>query len=87
MPVANAGEEPLKLEGNKPFAVSVRIEGDRIWVRLNTGEEIPVPLDDHPKLRGAAAPQLESWRLLGEGVGIHWHELDEDVSVSSLTHS
>ena len=37
-----------------------------------------------PKLREATNEQRTKWRLIGRGVGIHWEELDEDISVSAL---
>jgi hypothetical protein len=53
-------------------------------VRLLDGREISVPLEWFPNLRDATNEQRKKWRLIGRGVGIHWGELDEDISVCAL---
>jgi hypothetical protein len=53
-------------------------------VRLVDGREVSVPLEWFPTLREATDAQRNKWRLIGNGVGIHWEELDEDVSVTGL---
>ena len=55
-----------------------------MYVRLVDGREIAVPLEWFPTLRDATAGQRSTWRLIGRGIGIHWPEIDEDVSVESL---
>ena len=66
------------------FAMSVRFDDDTMFVRLVDGREIAVPLEWFPTLRDATPRQRSTWRLIGRGIGIHWPELDEDVSVESL---
>jgi hypothetical protein len=51
---------------------------------LADGRTIAVPLAWFPKLLNATVPQRESWRIAGGGYGIHWPELDEDLSVEGL---
>jgi hypothetical protein len=51
---------------------------------LADGGRVSVPLAWFPRLLHASAAQLENYELLGEGVGIHWPDLDEDLSVSGL---
>jgi hypothetical protein len=53
-------------------------------VRLLDGREISVPFEWFPKLRDASIEQKKRWRLIGRGIGIHWDELDEDISVAAL---
>lgn len=53
-------------------------------VRLADGREISVPLEWYPRLRDASPEQRSRWRLIGRGVGIHWDEIDEDLSVAGL---
>ena len=53
-------------------------------VRLLDGREIAVPLEWFPRLRDATAQQRSDWYLIGRGIGIHWNELDEEVSVAGL---
>jgi hypothetical protein len=65
-------------------AVSVAFVGDSIRVVLTDGREISAPLEWFPRLRGAADAQRLNWRLIGRGEGVHWPDLDEDVSVNAL---
>lgn len=67
-----------------PMAADVRFDHEMMHVRLTDGREISVPLEWFPKLRDAKERQRKKWRLIGKGVGIHWEELDEDISVSAL---
>lgn len=43
-----------------------------------------MPLEWFPRLRDATREQRQHWRLIGGGIGIHWEEVDEDISVESL---
>ena len=65
-------------------AASVRFDAEMMHVRLSDGREISVPLEWFPRLRDASEKQRKNWRLIGKGVGIHWEELDEDISVEAL---
>jgi len=53
-------------------------------VLLSDGREISVPFEWFPRLKSASPKQRRNWRLIGKGIGIHWPDLDEDISVSSL---
>ena len=68
----------------KPLAVEARCSDDALHVRLADGRELSVPLEWFPRLRDATPQQRRAWRLIGGGIGIHWEEIDEDVSVVSL---
>jgi hypothetical protein len=57
---------------------------DMLYVLLQDGREIGVPLLWFPRLRKANEEQLKDWRLIGNGIGIHWESIDEDISVSAL---
>ena len=65
-------------------ATAVKVEGQRLVVDLADGRSIAVPLVWHPRLTHASSSQLANWRLIGSGEGIHWPELDEDLSVEGL---
>ncbi len=67
-----------------PLAVDVRFGADRMDVLLKDGREISIPLEWVPKLRKAMRRQRANWRLIGGGVGIHWEDLDEDLSVAGM---
>jgi hypothetical protein len=53
-------------------------------VFLSDGREIRVPLEWFPKLRDASCDERAHWRLIGKGIGIHWPDLDEDLSLEGL---
>ena len=55
-----------------------------LQVFLSDGREIRVPLEWFPKLRDASPEERLHWRLIGKGIGIHWPDLDEDLSLEGL---
>ena len=65
-------------------ATTVRFEGDLLYVSLEDGREIGVPLAWFPRLAAATPEQRAHWQLIGRGIGLHWPELDEDLSVAGL---
>lgn len=65
-------------------ATSARCDDEMFRVQLADGREIGVPLEWFPRLRDATPAQRGNWRLIGQGVGIHWEDLDEDLSVAGL---
>lgn len=66
------------------IAVGVECDAERLWVTLNDGRKIGVPLVWFPRLAGATQSQRDDARLTGNGLGIHWSEIDEDLSVHGL---
>ncbi len=66
------------------MASKVWFTKDMIYVLLRDGREIGVPLLWFPRLRKATEEQLNDWRFIGDGIGIHWENLDEDISISAL---
>lgn len=71
----------------EPRAVDASITEDALVVRLADGRELSVPLAWFPRLHAASAAARQQWRLVGGGVGIHWPEVDEDLSVAGLLAS
>lgn len=65
-------------------AMRVYFDAERIHVSLSDGREISAPLDWFPRLQQATDRQRQQWELIGRGVGIHWEEIDEDISVAGL---
>ncbi len=53
-------------------------------VFFEDGRELSVPLEWFPSLRDASEKSLKKWRFIGEGEGIHWEDLDEDILVENL---
>ena len=67
-----------------PQAHNVSYTDDALIVELLDGRTISAPLIWFPKLSKATQAQLSKWELLGDGEGIHWPDLDEDLSVKGL---
>jgi hypothetical protein len=65
-------------------AVDVMVTDDRVTVALADGRELAVPLSWFPRLREATEAQRRNWCFIGRGQGIHWPDVDEDISVASL---
>jgi hypothetical protein len=69
---------------SEALASDVWFDADLLHIRLLDGRELSVPLEWFPKLRNAAGKQRDKWRLIGRGIGIHWDELDEDISIPAM---
>jgi hypothetical protein len=67
-----------------PLAEEVRVTRDELVVRLLDGRTISVPLVWFPRLLHATAEERANFELLGDGEGIHWPAIDEDLSVAGL---
>lgn len=74
---------------SKPVAdaVDVAFTDDELVVTLVDGRRVAAPLAWFPRLLSATPDQRKNWRLIGNGVGIHWDDVDEDISVRSLLAS
>lgn len=72
------------LADKEPMARAVEFTEDALVVHLQDGRSLSVPLEWFPKLRTASEEQRNNWRLIGLGDGIHWEDLDEDLSVRGL---
>jgi hypothetical protein len=65
-------------------AVDVKVTDDELSVDLEDGRTLVVPLTWYPRLFHGNKRERTRWRLIGRGLGIHWPELDEDISVEGL---
>ncbi|MCR8640275.1 hypothetical protein BEN44_17025 [Leptospira interrogans serovar Ricardi] len=65
-------------------AQRIWFDEDNLWLSLYDGRTLSVPLAYFPKLRKANKEQLEKYEISGGGIGLHWDDLDEDISVPSL---
>ena len=63
---------------------NVAFKGDKLIARFVNGSAVTVNLKRYPRLRNANPEQRMKWRLTGRGLGIHWEEIDEDLSVENL---
>jgi hypothetical protein len=67
-----------------PLAQQVSVTDDALVVDLVDGRTISVPLAWYPRLADGTSQERANWRLIGQGEGIHWPDLDEDISVENL---
>jgi hypothetical protein len=65
-------------------AETVTVTDDALTVELSDGRSISAPLAWYPRLVHGTPKERSDWRLIGQGVGIHWSALDEDISVQNL---
>lgn len=65
-------------------ATKVWFSKDSICLQLSDGREVHSPLEFYPRLKGATDHQRRRYRLIGLGTGIHWPDLDEDLSVEGI---
>ena len=72
------------VEMEVPFAENVTVSVDTLRVDLSDGRTISVPLSWYPRLLRATPAERKRWRLIGRGLGIHWEDLDEDISIEGL---
>jgi len=67
-----------------PSALSVTVDRVSLSLELSDGRTLSVPTGWFPRLVHATQAERSNWRLIADGVGIHWPDLDEDISVQSL---
>ena len=74
----------LAFEIRQARAQHVTVTDDTLTVDLADGRTISVPLVWYPRLLQGTSEERNHWRLMGQGVGIHWPDLDEDISVLGM---
>jgi hypothetical protein len=74
----------LAIEMRPISATSVEITEESLIVDLEDGRTISVPLAWYPRLLHASHDERNNWRSIGKGEGIHWPDLDEDISVENV---
>ncbi len=67
-----------------PQAYNIKCTNEAIIVDLIDGRTVSAPLIWFPLLAKASKEELDNWELLGDGEGIHWPDIDEDLSISGL---
>jgi hypothetical protein len=67
-----------------PFVTAVEVSDEAISLELSDARKISVPLVWYPRLLHGRPEERRRWRLIGDGEGVHWDDLDEDVSVENL---
>ena len=66
------------------IALDIWFDDSKMFLILEDGRELAVPLAWFPKLNKASEHELKNWRFIGGGEGIHWEDLDEDILVEGL---
>ena len=69
---------------SEALAKDVSFDEDTMWVALEDGRQLGVPLAYFPRLLNATPTQREKYIISGGGTGLHWDDLDEDISVRAL---
>src|SRR5207249_9648418 len=75
---------PTLVASSEAVAVDVSCSNDAMTVVLDDGRTVSVPLVWFPRLLNATEKQKKEWEFIGGGIGIHWEEIDEDISIASL---
>jgi hypothetical protein len=73
-----------QIEAKAPLAHTVKVTDEALFVELKDGRTVSVPIDWYPRLSHASDTERSNWQLIAGGVGIHWPDLDEDISVEAL---
>lgn len=74
----------LAIELSAPEAQDIAITEDSLVVELSDGRTISAPIVWYPRLLHGTLKERNNWRLIGKGEGIHWPDLDEDISVENI---
>lgn len=74
----------LVIDRREVAADRVGVTEDTLTVHLADGRTLSVPLAWYPRLLHGSSKERNDWRLIGRGSGIHWPDLDEDISVENL---
>ena len=74
---------PVRVDPD-PTAVDVDVSDTALSIILSDGRELSAPLAWFPRLRDATAEQRQNWEPIGRGHGLHWPDVDEDISIRAL---
>ncbi len=74
----------MAIKLHNPIGTRLEFDDSMMHIDLQDGRRISVPLEWFPRLRKANSEQLNDWRWIGGGIGIHWRQLDEDISIEGL---
>ena len=71
-------------ELSEPLIRDVTFDDDRISVEFDDGRAVALPLAWYPRLFNGSSEQRKNWEFIGRGEGLHWPDLDEDLSADGL---
>jgi hypothetical protein len=69
---------------SEPLAIGLEVTDDELIVSLADGRRLSVPIAWYPRLANAKPEQRRNWKIIGPGVGFHWPDMDEDLSVEGM---
>jgi hypothetical protein len=69
---------------SEPLAIGLEVTDDELIVSLADGRKLSVPIVWYPRLANASPQQRRNWKIIGPGVGFHWPDVDEDLSVEGM---
>ncbi len=70
----------------EPKISDLRVTEAEITAYLMDGRSVSVPLAWSWRLSEATSAQRNHWEIIGDGIGIHWHEIDEDISIEGMLY-
>jgi len=68
----------------KAFAMGIEMSNEALTVHLTDGRSVSVPIEWYPRLFHATPSEIANWTMIGNGEGINWPSIDEDISISSI---
>lgn len=80
----DAIENIIFKEGLKITSLEISPENDKLFIHLNTHLTFVAPIKNYSGLKNASVKRLKNYRLIGSGIGIHWPDLDEDLSLKGF---
>ena len=80
----DAIESIIFQEGLRIKSVNISPQNDKLFIQLNTNLTFVTPVKNYGGLKDAGSKRLRNYRLVGSGVGIHWPDLDEDLSLKGF---
>ncbi|MBF0377753.1 MAG: DUF2442 domain-containing protein [Desulfamplus sp.] len=74
----------LAVKIKTPKIYNLNINDETLTVEIDDGRTISLPLSWYPRLHYSSVAERENWRLIGNGSGIHWSDIDEDISLEGI---
>ncbi len=78
------GQTAKTIKTEELSILKVSISSDKITANISDGRIVSIPLNWFPRLEAATSKQLQTFEISPSGYGIHWPELDEDISIKSF---
>ena len=76
----------MNTSNSETLIKELTLDDEKIYIALSSGDILAIPYDYTPRLKQATKTQLENYRLIGGGRGIHFPDIDEDISLKGIIH-